>query len=151
MSPSFRHLLATACLIAGLGAGAAHARPFCSDPAIIPLLNTTGSRGSSVFEYHNVIRRGELACFRMQTPAATNLHVTVSSAEKTAVFQLYAPGWKIVRQNGGFRFTGQTLPGAAEGDDARSWTGQYPGNGSILIVIGLTRGGGQYRLHVEVR
>ena len=76
---------------------------------------------------------------------------TVESPEKNVVFQIYRPGWKIGRSEDGFAFQGEALQGAGEIADAASWSGRLPESGSYLFVLGTTRGGGEYRLQVEIR
>jgi len=43
------------------------------------------------------------------------------------------------------------LKGAEEGRDAGEWSGRLPTTGPYLLVLGTSRGGGEYRVRVEVR
>jgi hypothetical protein len=45
---------------------------------------------------------------------------------------------------------GQAYPGAAEGDDAQHWSGRLSASGKQLVVLGTTRGSGEYRLDVSI-
>jgi hypothetical protein len=46
---------------------------------------------------------------------------------------------------------GTALPGTAEGEDARHFSGALPATGAYLLVVGTSRGSGEYRLRVEIR
>ena len=70
------------------------------------------------------------------------------SPENNIVFQIYQPGWKITP---GPDLSGDALKGAADGDDARAWSGKLPAKGNYLLVVGTTRGGGEYNLRIEIR
>ena len=145
--------IAAGLVAVGLSALAAPAiaRPFCSDPPSIPLFPLTGSRGSAVYETTNHVEPGTLACFKVQVPAARTLHVTLASIGNNAHLRIYPPGWTIVRDGNDFTFGEQAAPGAAEGDEARSWSGPLQQTGNTLIVIDRKNGGGLYRLHVEAQ
>ena len=64
--------------------------------------------------------------------------------------QIYRPAWKIAKHDNVFAISGQNLPGTGEGADARSWSGVLPASGTYLVVLGTTRGGGEYRLLVGI-
>ena len=95
------------------------------------------------------VARGERACFTIGAGAGQTLSVTQrKSPDSNIVFQLYQPGWKITP---GPDLSGDALKGAADGDDARAWSGKLPAKGNYLLVVGTTRGGGEYNLRVEIR
>lgn len=66
------------------------------------------------------------------------------------VFQLYRPPWTIHRTDDIWGFGGSALPGAGEAQDASTWTGTLPEGGRYLLVVGTSRGGGEYRLRIEI-
>ena len=37
-----------------------------------------------------------------------------------------------------------------EGRDASEWSGRLPATGAYLLVLGTSRGGGEYSVHMEV-
>lgn len=129
-------LIATALLIAPAAAQA------CGRPGTISF-----PRGATGAELQGGVARGETACWALQARAGQTLEATVASLENNAVFQIYQPGWKAGRDG----VEGFALPGAAEGQDARQFTGTLPTTGRYLIVVGATRGGADYRLRVGVR
>lgn len=97
------------------------------------------------------VPRGERDCFTIQAGAGQKLAVTQRSApDNNIVFQLYRPGWRIKRGPDGTNVLGATLHGAGEADDAWTWSGSLPANGEYLIVVGATRGGGEYRIRIEI-
>jgi|ERR1051325_5032114 hypothetical protein len=81
--------------------------------------------------------RGDRDVYLLKAGKGQTMRVTITSAEKNAVFQIYAPNHK-------------TLKGAGEGDDAMSWRGKLPLAGDYQIVVGGTRGNASYALTVEV-
>ena len=93
---------------------------------------------------------------RMNTPVTDHevempegqILVSRTDPDSNIVFQLYQPGWKITP---GPDLSGDALKGAADGDDARAWSGKLPAKGNYLLVVGTTRGGGEYNLRVEIR
>jgi hypothetical protein len=97
------------------------------------------------------VPRGERDCFSIYAGAGQTLSVTQKTAQDSnIVFQLYRPGWRIKRSPDGTDVSGATLHGAGEGDDAWTWSGSLPAKGDYLIVVGATRGGGEYRIRVEI-
>lgn len=129
-------LFAMALLLAPGVAGA------CGRPGAISF-----PRGASGAELQGGVARGETACWTLQARAGQTLEATVASLENNAVFQIYAPGWKVTRDS----LEGTALPGAGDGDDATRFTGPLPATGRYLIVVGTTRGGADYRLRLGVR
>jgi hypothetical protein len=97
------------------------------------------ARGASSAVIEGSVLRGERATYSLAARAGQTMTLRIASPEENAVFQLHGPG------------AGQPLPGAAEGDDARSWQGRLPADGTYLIVVGATRGNASYRLEVAVR
>jgi hypothetical protein len=79
------------------------------------------------------------------------LTVEQSDAPDTnIVFQIYQPPWRIVGSPDQMAVGGTTLPGTAEGEDARHFSGTLPATGDYLLVVGTSRGSGAYRLRVEI-
>ena len=119
----------------------------CDKP--VPVRFPAGANATSL---DGGIHRGERDCFTLGARAEQRLTVAQRDhGEGNIVFQLYRPGWKIVPTPDGPDVRGKALPGAGEGDDAPSWSGSLPESGAYLLVIGTTRGGGEYRLRVEIR
>ena len=146
----FGRLIAATILIAcAILPCAASARPFCTNPPFVPLVPPIGTNGSSVFEKNFDIMPGDVACFRLHVPGAVRGHVTVATAHNYGSLQLYPPGWVITQYGRAFSFGAPPLPGTADADNARSWTGQLPPLGDLLIVVAMKGNGRQYRIHVE--
>jgi hypothetical protein len=97
------------------------------------------ARGSHSAEVQGSVVRGEVRRYSLGARAGQRMQIRLSSIERNAVFQLYRPGG------------GQAMPGAGEGQDARSWSGALPVNGSYLVVVGSTRGNASYTLRVSIR
>jgi hypothetical protein len=133
-------------LAAGLGAPNT-ARADCDRPAAVRF-----PAGVFVAELTGGVPRGERDCFTIGAGAGQVMSVTQRpSLDDNIVFQLYQPGWKITRGPDGTDVSGATLRGAGEGDDARTWSGRLQAKGDYLIVVGTTRGGGEYRIRIEIR
>lgn len=96
------------------------------------------------------VARGEVQCFSLDAKAGQSAHLAISSIEGNAVFQFYRPGWSLARDDGEMTVNGQAYPHAAEGDDARRWSGRLTATGANLIVVGSARGGAAYTLRVAV-
>jgi hypothetical protein len=118
----------------------------CDQPAEIRF-----APGTSAGEVTGGAPRGDRDCWLLRAAAGQAMEARISSTESNAVFQIYAPGWRHRFADGMWQFTGTTLPGAAESQDATRWSGQLPAGGPYLIVVGATRGGTAYRLNVTVR
>ena len=98
------------------------------------------------------IARGEVACFTISARQGQHMIVNDPAQRDTnVVIQIYRPPWTIVRLPDGIRVRGRSLPGAAEGEDAKSWTGTLPKTGRYLLVLGASWGGAEYHLQVEIR
>jgi hypothetical protein len=142
-----RHIaacIAAALLAQAFWSAAAIAAP-CYAPQAIRF-----ARGQSRAEIRGGIARGELDCLTFAALAGQRLSASVGSVERNVVFQIYRPGWRTTRTDSGFEVAGTALPGAGEGADASSWSGRLPRTGSYLVVVGTTRGSGEYRLHLRI-
>jgi hypothetical protein len=115
----------------------------CDAPAPI-----TFQRGAFAAEVTGGVPRGLPDCWTVHARAGQRITARVGSLEHNVVFQIYQPGWKTTPDGAP---TGRTLPGAAEGQDAATFSGALPETGAYLFVLGTTRGGGEYRLRVEIR
>ena len=83
--------------------------------------------------------------------AQQTLTVDIGSSEDNAVFQIYKPPAKPERRDYGIEVVGDALAGAADGQDAKHWSGKLPVTGAYLIVVGPTRGNAKYLLKVTIR
>lgn len=132
-------------LAVGLGAPNA-AMADCDRPAAVRF-----PAGVFAAELNGGVPRGERDCFTIAAGAGQTLSVTQRTAEdNNIVFQLYRPGWKIKRGPDGTDVSGATLHGAATVNDTQTWSGSLPDKGDYLIVVGATRGGGEYRIRIEI-
>ncbi len=96
--------------------------------------------------------RGDRDCYSVSARAGQKMLVTITSVENNAVFQLYAPGWRLGRDGDGIlAVAGRALRGAEEGADTMRWNGTLPADGPNLIVVGGTRGNAGYRLVVTIQ
>jgi len=136
--------IAAAFLLHAFWSAAAVAAP-CNAPRAVRF-----ARGQTAAEIRGGIARGELDCRTFTARAGQRLSASVGSVEHNVVFQLYRPGWRTARNDGGFAVAGTALPGAGEGEDASSWSGNLPRTGSYLVVLGTTRGSGEYRLRLRI-
>jgi hypothetical protein len=107
--------------------------------------------GASRGRIEGDLARGEVACWTLGARAGQTLSIVADSPESNAVFQLYPPGWRIEQHQGLYDISGRTLPGAADGQDTRSWSGRLPQTGDTLVVVGMIRGGGHYALQVRIQ
>jgi hypothetical protein len=139
-----RIILAAAAALA-LAAGRANA--LCEKPAAVRF-----AAGASSAEVSGGIARGDRDCFTLGARGGQTLIVTQPvKNEGNIVFQLYRPPWKIDQGADGTDIGGQALKGAEDGADAREWSGKLPVSGVYLLVIGVTRGGGDYRIRIEIK
>jgi len=83
--------------------------------------------------------------------AKQTLEIKISSVEDNAVFEVYTPGSTVAEKDGLTEVNGETLPGAGDTEEIRSWKGVLPVSGKYVIVVGGTRGNATYKLHVAVR
>ena len=105
------------------------------------------ARGASEATVSGAAARGESVRYELGARAGQRMSVVVTAAEQNAVFQIYAPGFKV----GPDGVTGKTLAGAGEGEDAQKWAGRLPASGTYAIVVGPTRGSATYKLTVGIR
>ena len=108
--------------------------------------------GTSAADLDGGLARGDRACFTIA--ARTGQHVAVTQpnrGEGNIVLQFYRPPWTVTVLPHGPRVSGTALPGAGEGEDAAEWRGTLPATGAYLLVLGTSRGGGEYHVCVEVR
>ena len=125
------------------------AGPAMACPPVKPLRYAPGTDGAEV---RGGVPRGMRDCLSMGLGAGQRLSVTVlPGPDDNIVFQIYRPGWSVSGPSDAITITGTTLPGAAEGADVRRFEGQLPVSGTYLLVIGTTRGGGEYRIAVTAR
>ncbi len=106
--------------------------------------------GAASAEVNGAIARGELDCWTIRARAGQAMSVKIESPETNAVFQLYRPGWRIRQQDSLTDIDGPAERGAADGDDARAWSGRVAQTGAMLVAVGTVRGGGQYRLTTAI-
>ncbi len=92
--------------------------------------------------------RGEVACFFLAARAGQRLEAGLDSAERNAVLQIYQPGWRLSPEGAP---VGHTRPGGGAGEDATLFAGPVPVAGRYLVVVGATRGGVTFSLHLAVR
>lgn len=114
----------------------------CDAPAPI-----TFQRGAYAAEVTGGVPLGLRDCWTVQARAGQRMSTQVTSPEHNVVFQIYQPGWTFSDD----MQKEETLPGTAEGDDASVFSGVLTKSGTFLFVVGTTRGGGEYKLRVEVR
>ena len=96
--------------------------------------------GTSGAEVSGAVVRGERALYSLSVRAGQVLSARIEAPEGNAVFQIWRPGAVPRSEDGMLTVDGTALPGAGEGDDARSWRGTLPVGGAYLIVVGPTRG-----------
>lgn len=130
-------------MLAGAGNGAA--ADLCG--VVTPIRFAPHSTSAVV---HGAVARGEIACWSLAAVAGQHASLVIVSVEGNAVFQFYRPGWRLERAADEVTVDGHAYPGAAEGDDARAWSGRLTASGDGLVVVGSIRGGASYRLRVSV-
>lgn len=109
------------------------------------------ARGASSAVVRGAVIRSERALYTLEARAGQRLSLRIAAVERNAAFQLYAPGARPEVRDSVLEVAGEALPGAAEGDDARRWTGTLRRSGAYLVVVGATRGNATYRLTVTIR
>lgn len=96
--------------------------------------------------------RGERDCFTVTAKAGQRLAVTQrEAADSNIVLQIYRPVWKTAVTPDGMQVNGAALKGAEEGADAAKWTGTLPVSGTYLLVLGTSRGSGDYHVHIAIQ
>ena len=112
-----------------------------------PALAIRFPAGRSSTTVEGAVIRGERDIYSLRARAGQTMSVSVTAVERNAVFNVYAPRARIVRdKNHILEGTELTPPNA----DVRSWKGRLPADGSYLIVIGGTRGNVTYRLTARI-
>jgi hypothetical protein len=109
------------------------------------------ARGATSAAIEGAVVRGARDLYTLDARGGQAAQFRISSAERNAVFQIYAPGAVHSVRDGIHEVEGTALPGAGEADDATTWSGRLPASGTYLIVVGGTRGNASYRLGVTVR
>jgi len=105
------------------------------------------AKGKSYGIAENTVIRGERDYYFITARAGQTMAVTVSSEEENAVFDVYAPGARIVMDDGMETIEGEALDNAVEQQD---WQGELPNSGRYTLVVGGTRGNASYRLRVGI-
>jgi hypothetical protein len=138
------HLVVVAVLLVS---AAAPVKASCDHPKPIRF-----APGTTAAELTGSIARGERDCFTIAARTGQRMTVTQTDlGEGNIVLELYRPPWTVVPSPDGNLVRGGALEGAGEGSDAREWRGRLPTTGAYLIVIGTSRGGGEYKVRVEAR
>jgi hypothetical protein len=108
--------------------------------------------GALSTELSGGVVRGDRDCFSIGARDGQHLAIAqVNPVDRNIVVQLYRPAWKISKGADGLTVAGSALPGAGDGDDAPGWSGNLPAGGSYLLVVGTSRGSGEYHLRIEIR
>lgn len=107
--------------------------------------------GTSAATVNNSVIRGDRDMYSVIAKAGQTMQVSISAVEDNAVFQIYQPGAKFVKEDGETDIKGATLAKAGEEDDAKAWNGTLPKSGKYWIVVGGTRGNADYKLKVSIR
>jgi len=119
----------------------------CDKPAPIRF-----APGASAADITGGIARGDRDCFTVSARTGQRMTVTQTDRDEgNIVLQLYRPPWTTVPSPDGLVVRGTALKGTEEGRDAAEWSGRLPTTGAYLLVLGTSRGGGEYSVHVEVR
>jgi hypothetical protein len=132
--------LASCCLASGLA--------LAQDEEAPSVIRFPAGRSSTTIE--GAVIRGERELYSVRARAGQTMTVSVAAIERNAVFDIYAPGARIGRDEDGIldvRGTELTPPNT----DVRSWKGRLPADGSYLIVVGGTRGNAIYKLKVRIQ
>lgn len=95
-------------------------------------------KGRSSAVISGAVVRGDRDRYIVGAREGQKMTVTIKSAEDNAVFQVYFAGEQ------------ESLEGAGEGDDAKSWSGTLPSSVDYVIVVGPTRGNATYKLEVKI-
>jgi hypothetical protein len=109
------------------------------------------ARGASSAEVRGAVIRGERVLYSLEAHEGQHMSLRIGATENNAVVQVYVPGARQEIRDSILHISGDTLPGAGEGDDAARWAGTLPESGVYLLVVGSTRGNATYRLNVTIR
>jgi hypothetical protein len=96
-------------------------------------------KGTSSITIRDSVVRGDRDRYYVGAKAGQRMSVKITSTEKNAVFQIYFHGEE------------ESLPGAGDGDDATSWSGELPIDNEYVIVVGGTRGNASYALTISIK
>jgi hypothetical protein len=108
------------------------------------------ARGKSSTSIDGAVARGERSLYAFSARAGQRLVVSATAEEQNVAFQVWRPGYRLPVDTGG-DIAGRTLTGAGPEDDASDWDGRLPATGRYLLVVGATRGGATYRLHIAIK
>ncbi|MGE0224148.1 MAG: hypothetical protein AB7F35_19665 [Acetobacteraceae bacterium] len=109
-------------------------------------------QGATATTLSGGVVRGERACYTLTARQGQLLSITQADTPDTnIVFQVYRPPWRLAGSRTDLLVRGTALPGTEEGNDARHFTGLLPVTGDYLLVIGTSRGSGEYRLYLDIR
>jgi len=107
--------------------------------------------GASEAVVSGSVIRGERALYAIGARSGQRMTLSLSSAEDNAAFQIYRPGAEAERRDYGVQVVGKALPGAEEGEDAKTWNGVLPETGTYIVSVGPTRANTTYKLTVAIR
>lgn len=109
-----------------------------------PALAKTGSihlpSGASMATVGGHVVRGKTQGWRVNGKQGRTFAVTLESTGNAAIMQIREPG-----KDAGY------LPGAGRQDEARTWSGKLPADGSYLIEVIAVQAEADYTLRVEVK
>jgi hypothetical protein len=137
-------------LFVGLPGAAVPARAEEAHGEKIPVEIIRFEPGASGTVVSGAVIRGERALYALDARSGQRLALSISSEEDNAAFQVYRPGARAEGRDYGVQVLGAALPGAGEGEDAKTWSGVLPDTGRYLVVVGPTRGNATYKLIVTV-
>jgi hypothetical protein len=138
-----RHFVAAAMLLA---LAAVPAVAGCDKPAPVRF-----APGASAADLTGGLARGDRDCFTIRARAGQRMTVNQTDrGEGNIVLQLYPPPWTTAPSPDGPVVRGIALKGTEEGRDAAEWSGRLPVTGPYLLVLGTSRGSGEYWVHVGV-
>lgn len=107
--------------------------------------------GASAAVVEGAAERGGQAIYSFGARAGQRMTLRVEAVEHNAALQVYRPGATLTPDGPEGPVTGATLPGTEPGRDASGWSGRLPETGTYLVVVGPTRGGTSFRLHLAIR
>jgi len=96
-------------------------------------------RGANSTTISGSVVRGTQDRYILGAREGQTMTVQIRSLEDNAVFQIYLPGEQ------------ESLEGAGESDDAKSWSGKIPVTIDYIIVVGASRGNASYKLEVKIQ
>jgi hypothetical protein len=91
------------------------------------------ARGRTTRVIKDAVVRGTRDRYLLRASAGQTLIVHITSTENNAVFDVSAPGRRILAR------------------EETDWTGELPRSGDYVIAVGGTRGNAEYTLEVTVR